>query len=80
MACGSISPKPAGTRSSGSSAANCWAIAFGRGVQLSDEPLLDEMRRKLTEHDYKFSVAVELIVRSQQFRKIRGREFVALEE
>ncbi len=54
--------------------------ALGRGVQLSDEPLLDDMQRQLAQQDYKFLVAVNLIVHSPQFRQIRGREFVAVEE
>jgi hypothetical protein len=54
--------------------------ALGRGVQLSDEPLLDEMQRQLSQQDYRFSVAVDLIVRSPQFRMIRGKDFVAAEE
>ncbi len=49
-------------------------FALGRGVQLSDEPLLEEMQQQLARHDYKFSAAVEAIVRSPQFRNIRGRD------
>ena len=48
--------------------------ALGRGVQLSDGPLLDEMRRQLETHDYRFSIAVETIIRSKQFREIRGQD------
>jgi hypothetical protein len=48
--------------------------SLGRGVQLSDEPLLEEMQSKLKKNDYRFSAAVETIVRSPQFREIRGRE------
>jgi hypothetical protein len=48
--------------------------ALGRGVQLSDEPLLDEMQRRLEENRYRFSIAVETIVRSRQFREIRGKD------
>jgi hypothetical protein len=48
--------------------------ALGREVQLSDEPLLDEMQQKLAENDYRFSVAVEAIVTSPQFRQIRGQQ------
>jgi hypothetical protein len=48
--------------------------ALGRGVQLSDEPLLDEMQQKLRENEYRFSVALETIVTSPQFRMIRGRD------
>jgi hypothetical protein len=47
--------------------------ALGRGVQLSDEPLLDEMRSKLESNEFRFSAAVETIVRSRQFREIRGK-------
>lgn len=48
--------------------------ALGREVQLSDEPLLTEMLRRLGRSDYRFSVAVGMIVQSPQFREIRGRE------
>ncbi|MCA9121741.1 MAG: DUF1592 domain-containing protein [Planctomycetaceae bacterium] len=48
--------------------------ALGREIQLSDRPLLDRMIRELEKNDYRFSVAVESIVRSDQFRKIRGAE------
>lgn len=48
--------------------------ALGRSVQLSDEPLLDEMLQLLKQSDYRFSVALETIVLSDQFRKIRGRD------
>ena len=49
--------------------------ALGREVQLSDEPLLTEIRWRLKENDYHFSVAVNTIVLSEQFRKIRGTSF-----
>jgi hypothetical protein len=49
--------------------------ALAREVQLSDEPLLTEMQRRLKKNDYRFSVAVEMIVLSEQFRKIRGKSF-----
>ncbi len=54
-------------------------FALGRGVRLSDEPLLDEMQQALAKNDYRVSAAVETIVLSPQFREIRGRA-VALEE
>ncbi|MGE3316829.1 MAG: DUF1592 domain-containing protein, partial [Planctomycetaceae bacterium] len=47
--------------------------SLGRGVQLSDTPLLDEMRRNLETNDYRFFAAVEPILRSRQFREIRGK-------
>ncbi len=48
--------------------------ALGRAVQLSDEPLLAEMQESLKANEYKIVIAVEAIVRSRQFREIRGRE------
>jgi hypothetical protein len=48
--------------------------ALGRGVQLSDEPLLDDMQYRLEKNGHRFSIAVETIVRSRQFREIRGRD------
>lgn len=48
--------------------------AVGRGVQLTDEPLLQEMQQKLREHDYRFSAALEVILDSRQFRNVRGIE------
>jgi hypothetical protein len=46
--------------------------ALGRAVQLSDDPLLTEMQSNLAANDYKMDVAVDAIVRSRQFREIRG--------
>lgn len=48
--------------------------ALARSVQLSDEPLLEEMQARLEKGDYRFSVAIETIVRSPQFRQIRGKD------
>lgn len=48
--------------------------ALGRGVQLSDEPLLADMQRQLEQNRHRFAVTVETIVRSRQFREIRGRD------
>jgi hypothetical protein len=48
--------------------------ALGRSVQLSDEPLLDDMQRQLIAGDYRVGSAVEAIVCSRQFREIRGSE------
>ena len=53
--------------------------ALGRGVQLSDKPLLDTMLTQLEANDYRVSTAIETIVRSRQFREVRGRDFVANE-
>ncbi len=48
--------------------------ALGRETQLSDQPLLAEMQRKLAENGYRTSTAVLAIVQSRQFREIRGRD------
>jgi hypothetical protein len=48
--------------------------ALGRSVQLSDEPLLAEIQTDLKANDYRVQPAVDAIVRSRQFREIRGRE------
>ena len=49
-------------------------FAVGRTVQLSDQPLVNEMVTQLTRNDYRISTAVETIVGSQQFRFHRGLE------
>jgi hypothetical protein len=51
--------------------------ALARGVRLSDETLLDEMQRRLEKNEYRFSAAVEAIVRSRPFREIRGKDWAA---
>jgi hypothetical protein len=48
--------------------------ALGRAVQLADEPLLDEMREGLKANGYRIGLLFEAIVRSRQFREIRGLE------
>lgn len=50
-------------------------FALGREVLLSDERLLDEMQHKLGQSNYRFHTAVETIVTSDQFRKVRGRDW-----
>ncbi|MDB5300820.1 MAG: hypothetical protein JWO87_2483, partial [Phycisphaerales bacterium] len=50
--------------------------ALGRAVTLSDQPLVDEMVAALNRNDGRVSAAVLEIVRSQQFRSIRGSAFV----
>jgi hypothetical protein len=49
--------------------------ALGRAVTLSDQRLLDEMVRELNNNEGRYSAAVLAIVRSPQFRMIRGRDF-----
>jgi hypothetical protein len=46
--------------------------ALGRSVQLSDDPLLDDMAASLMKNGGRVSAAAEAIVRSKQFREIRG--------
>jgi hypothetical protein len=46
--------------------------ALGRAVQLSDQPLLSRMQERLAADGYRVSVAIEMIVTSDQFRNIRG--------
>jgi hypothetical protein len=48
--------------------------SLGREVQLSDKPLLTEMLAQMQANDYRIGTAVETIVKSRQFRDIRGRE------
>jgi len=48
--------------------------ALGRGVQLSDTPLLQQIRNDLEANDGRVSVAIESMLRSRQFREIRGRD------
>jgi len=48
--------------------------SLGRGVILSDRPLIAEMQNQLRQKDFRFSAAVESILRSKQFREIRGIE------
>jgi hypothetical protein len=48
--------------------------ALGRGLQLSDDPLLTEMQQRLAASGYRFSAAIDTIIASRQFREIRGRD------
>jgi hypothetical protein len=49
---------------------------LGRAVQLSDEPLLDEIQTMLAGNGHRVHVAIEAIVSSPQFRDIRGADAV----
>ena len=53
--------------------------SLGRGVQLSDEPLLKEMQVELQAKEFRVSAALETIVVSRQFLDIRGREVASAE-
>jgi len=48
--------------------------ALGRSVQLSDEPLIVDMRKSLSANEFKVGSAIETLVRSRQFLEIRGRD------
>ncbi len=48
--------------------------ALGRSVQLSDQPLLALLQSELKAKNHHVVAAVEAIIRSRQFREIRGRE------
>ncbi len=48
--------------------------SLGRSVQLSDEPLLAEIRKELAAHDFQIDTAIQLIVQSRQFQDIRGQD------
>ncbi len=47
--------------------------ALGRSVQLSDRPLIDSMIRS----DHRIGTLIDLIVRSPQFREVRGKDAIA---
>jgi hypothetical protein len=47
--------------------------ALGRSVQLSDKPLIEQMVKS----DLRIGTLVDLIVRSPQFREVRGKEITA---
>src|SRR5206468_7540590 len=49
--------------------------ALGRSVTLSDQVLIDEMAAELNKKDGRLSAAVLAIVRSPQFRMIRGSDY-----
>lgn len=49
--------------------------ALGRSVALSDQTLIDEMVAELDKNEGRISSAVQAIVRSPQFRMIRGRDY-----
>ncbi len=46
--------------------------ALGRAVQLSDEPLLDQMRHQLDQNEYRIQPLLETIVESPQFQYVRA--------
>lgn len=55
-------------------------FALGRSLILSDEPLVEQMRIRAADNDYRFSVLVESIVTSSQFMEKRGHTNVPITE
>jgi len=51
--------------------------ALGRGVQLSDKPLLETMLTQLNANGLRVGTAVEQVVSSPQFREARGRDLIS---
>jgi hypothetical protein len=49
--------------------------ALGRSLQLSDQPLLEQMQVRLEKNDYKLSVLFDVVATSPQFRTKRCRDF-----
>ena len=49
--------------------------ALGRSIQLSDKPLLDEMLLREKANENKVGIAIDMIIRSAQFREVRGRDY-----
>lgn len=55
------------------------AYALGRTLLLSDEPLIDTMKIRLRENEYRFSSLVETIITSPQFLTKRGSQMMTRE-
>ena len=56
------------------------AYALGRSLARSDDPLIDEIGRKLTDDGFRFETVIEGIVTSRQFLNKRGREQLTANE
>lgn len=54
--------------------------ALGRSVQLSDEPLLADIRRQLETNNYRISFALSAIIHSRQFRELRSVSNIAVQQ
>ena len=52
------------------------AYGLGRTLILSDDPMIDEMRARLSTNGYKFDSIIEMIVTSPQFLNKRGSETI----
>ncbi len=49
-------------------------FALGRSVQLSDQPLIDEMLKRLAVSEHRVGTVIEMVVQSRQFCEIRNRD------
>ena len=54
--------------------------ALGRGLKLSDNPLVAEMMQALRQNDYRFTAALDRVLESHQFLRQRGLEATREEE
>ena len=52
--------------------------ALGRPLLISDKQLVEDMVRTLAAHDYKVGMAIDRIVRSPQFREVRGMDYAGV--
>ena len=50
-------------------------FALGRSLILSDEPLIEKMKKTLSENDHRFHALIHTIADSQQFTHQRGQSF-----
>ena len=50
-------------------------FALGRAVTLSDQALVEDIVAELDKHGGRLSAAVQAIIRSPQFRMVRGRDY-----
>jgi Protein of unknown function (DUF1592)/Protein of unknown function (DUF1588)/Protein of unknown function (DUF1587)/Protein of unknown function (DUF1585)/Protein of unknown function (DUF1595) len=50
----------------------CLGYALGRAVQLSDEPLLEEMQANLAAEGYRVGIVFDNIIASPQFQRVRA--------
>jgi hypothetical protein len=51
-------------------------FALGRGLQLSDEPLLEEMRQEFVTGGHRFSTLIESVVKRPQFLNQRNPQYI----
>ncbi|NRA38388.1 MAG: DUF1585 domain-containing protein, partial [Planctomycetes bacterium] len=49
--------------------------ALGRGVLVTDQPLLERMEKALHENEQRPLAAIQILINSPQFRQYRNQEF-----